>query len=151
MNRKYEKVLLKFIFSSSTLALVTGCSSSASSDDNKDSEETTEKETTKKNYYGLGDTFTFDDLEITMGTEITFVTLDNQYSDLNGSTIAKIPVTVKNLKDETYILNLFYINIFGSQGRELESVSSYFLDDSVDFAGDLKVKKLIKNFRKLKS
>ena len=55
----------------------------------------------------------------------------------DGSTVVKVPITVKNLSSETHSLNMFYYSIFGSKGRELDSVSSYF-DDSVDFAGELR-------------
>jgi hypothetical protein len=85
----------------------------------------------------LGDTFVFDDLEITFGKNIKWVTLENQFSDLDGSTVIQIPMTVKNLKNETHGLNMFYYTLYGSKGTELDDVSSYF-DESVDFAGKLR-------------
>ena len=41
----------------------------------------------------LGSTFEFDGLEITVGKEISFDTLKNQFSDKNGSTVVRIPLT----------------------------------------------------------
>ena len=99
--------------------------------------ETTNKQE-NKNVYSLGETFTFDDLEITLGTDYSFVTLENQFSEHNGADVVKVPITVKNLKEETHSLNMFYISEFGSQGTELDDVSSYFSEDCVEFAGELR-------------
>lgn len=88
--------------------------------------------------YTLGDTFVFDDLEITLGNECSFVTLENQFSEHNNADVVRIPITVKNLKDTTHSLNMFYIKVFGSQGTELDDVSSYFSEDCVEFGGELR-------------
>lgn len=85
----------------------------------------------------LGSTFEFDDLEITVGKEISFDTLKNQFSDKDGSTVVRIPLTIKNLKDEEHHLNMFFVKIFGSKGTETEKCDSYF-DDGMSFAGDLR-------------
>ena len=55
----------------------------------------------------------------------------------DGKTVVKLPITVKNIKDETHSLNMFYYSIFGTEGIELDSLSAFF-DDAVDYAGDLK-------------
>jgi uncharacterized membrane protein YvbJ len=91
----------------------------------------------KKKNIALDEKFTFDDLEISLGTDFSFTTINNQYSDYNGKEIIKMPITVKNLKDETHGLNMFYYSVYGSNGTKLDTPSSYF-DDSVDFAGDLR-------------
>jgi hypothetical protein len=88
--------------------------------------------------FNLGDTFTFDNLEITLGTNIEWSVVVNQFSDKNGSDVIKLPITVKNLKDETHGLNMFYFTFFGPDGTKLDSVSSFFMDDSIDFAGDMR-------------
>lgn len=85
----------------------------------------------------LGSTFEFDDLEITVGKEISFDTLKNQFSDKDGSTVVRIPLTIKNLKDEEHHLNMFFVKIFGSKGTETDKCDSYF-DDGMSFAGDLR-------------
>ena len=86
---------------------------------------------------GLGETFTFDDLEITIGKDIGFDTIDNEFSEDDGKTVVKIPVTVKNLKDETHSLNMFYYKAFGATGTEVGNMSAYF-DESLDYAGELR-------------
>jgi len=87
--------------------------------------------------YALGETFTFDGLELTLDTNYTFVTVNNRFSDLNGRSVIKIGVNVKNVSSEKNSLNYFFYDMFGSKGIELDGVSSYF-DETVDYAGDLK-------------
>ena len=106
-----------------SITLITGCST-----DNDSSSDKT---------IGLGETFTFDDLEITLENNISFTKIDNEFSDYNGQDVVRLPITVKNIKDETHSLNMFYYSIYGSKGTQLSTVSSYF-DDSIDFAGDLR-------------
>ncbi len=96
------------------------------------------EENKEKNKYTLGETFEFDDLEITFGTEVSFVTLDNQFSEHNGASVVRLPITVKNNKSQNHNLNMFYIKTFGTKGTELDSVSSYFMEDCVEFGGELR-------------
>lgn len=91
----------------------------------------------KKSNYTLGDTFEFDGFEITLDKNYSFVTLDNEFSELNGSTVIKLGATIKNVSGETGSLNQFYMSEFGSKGTELDGVDYYF-DESVDAAGDLR-------------
>lgn len=72
----------------------------------------------------------FDDLEITVNPNISLTKLDNQFSDLDGSTVLVVPVTVKNVSDETKGLNPFYVKYFGSKGTELDDLYFYFDDGS---------------------
>lgn len=96
---------------------------------------TTEKE--KKKNYTLGETITFDDFEIALGTDVSYTTVDNQFSDLNGEKIIRIPATIKNVSDETQSFNRFYVKYFGSQGTALSTCSTYF-DDPIESSGDLR-------------
>ena len=123
MKKSFKNLIVMFILLMS-LTLITGCTN-----------DITEKLSNK--VYGLNDTFTFDDLEITIGDNIEFTKVNNQFSDYDGKTVVKLPITVKNIKDETHRLNMFYYSIFGTEGIELNSLSAYF-DDAVDYAGDLK-------------
>ena len=86
--------------------------------------------------FSLGETFVFDNLEITLRKEITYTTLDNFPSENNGKKVIRVPVTVKNIGEENNSLNMFYYKLFGPSGVELEQLSFYF-DDSVDTAGEL--------------
>lgn len=120
---------------------LTGCVEESSSTSNNTSNDSTSSENstteTKNDKYGLGDTITFDGLELTFDTTYSFVTVDNQFSDQNGKDVIKLGINVKNVSPDTNSLNMFYYTLFGSQGTELDDITAYF-DDSVDFAGDLK-------------
>nr|DAH37285.1 MAG TPA: protein of unknown function DUF4352 [Caudoviricetes sp.] len=94
-------------------------------------------QTPKNTQFVPGDTFTFDNLEITIGTEIGWDTVKNQFSDLNGRDVIRVPATVKNIGDETHGLNMFYYTMYGAKGAELSLVGSYF-DDSISDAGDMR-------------
>lgn len=110
-----------------------------SSQNNNNSSQNNGSSQNEKSTLSLGDTFQFDDLEITIGKEYSFTVLDNQFSEHDKAEVVKLPVTVKNLKDEAHNLNMFYVKIFGSKGTELDGVSSYFMDDeNIDFAGELR-------------
>ena len=104
---------------------------------NSESESSSEPSYSNKSKYGLGETFKFSDLEITIGSNYSFTKVDNKYSDKNGKTVVKMPITVKNVKDENNHLNMFYYKVFGSAGTEVDTAGSYF-KDPVDYAGDLR-------------
>ena len=115
---------------------LTGCEDSNNSDNLK-VPNNEEKTNSKNNKYALDKVFQFDDLEINISSSYEFTNIDNEYSEHNGATVVKVPITVKNLKDETHSLNTFYVNWFGSKGTEVETFEFYF-DDSVDLAGELR-------------
>lgn len=117
---------------------LSGCTSTNNeTPNNAQTNETENNNSTESTDYSVNKAFTFDELEITISDDYDFDTIDNIYSEYDNQTVIKVPVTVKNLKDETHSLNMFYYSFFGSQGTELDSVASYF-DDSIDFAGDLR-------------
>ncbi len=105
-------------------------------DDNQNTTKVDNNEKSKEKIE-LNKPFEFDDLEITISSKYSFDVVDNKFSDYHKQSVVKVPVTVKNLKDETHSLNMFNYSLFGSKGTELENVSSLF-DDGVDEAGDLK-------------
>lgn len=109
------------------------------SSNNNNSNKTINKTQNKqKDSYETNKPFEFDNLEITISNEISFTTLNNQFSEDNGRDVVKVPITVKNIKDETHNLNMFYLKVFGTNGSELKNVSSYFMqEESVEFAGEL--------------
>ena len=109
----------------------------SSNSSEKEKEETNTNSKSTKKQLTLGDTFTFDNLELTLDKTYSFVTLKNQFSEHNGASVIKIGVNVKNTSSEKHSLNMFYYEMFGSKGTELDNVSSYF-DNNIDFAGDLK-------------
>ena len=77
----------------------------------------------------------FDDLQLTFG-QYSFTTVKNKYSQYNGKSVVKIPVTVKNLSKDPHSLNMFSYSLFGADGVECDSIGYYF-DDDVGSAGDL--------------
>mgnify|MGYP002623051971 CR=1 FL=1 len=115
--------------------------SNKNSDESKTGNEVSYEDKTSKDNgktVGLGDTFKFDDLEITLGTTVTYKTLENEFSDHNGDTIIEIPITVKNIKEETHNLNMYSYKVFGSKGTEVDTASAYFMENSIDFGGELR-------------
>lgn len=105
----------------------------------KISEVSIEESTTKeeKKSFTLGDTFTFDEFELTIGNTIKTTTVDNKYSDHYGETVIVVPITVKNIGSETGKINMFYIKYFGSKGTKVSGLSSYF-DNSIEHSGDMR-------------
>ena len=93
----------------------------------------------KKNTYTLGDTFSFDGLEITLGNTYNFTSVTNQYSDLYGKTIIQLPVTITNKTNDTHGLNMFYYTFYGANGTKIDNASTYFDEETtVEWSGDLR-------------
>ena len=86
----------------------------------------------------FGDTFTFDDLDITFLNDVTWSSVDNQFSDHDGDAVFLVPLTITNNSDETTGLNMFSYSQYGPDGTQIDSVSAYFMDEDVDFAGDMR-------------
>lgn len=145
MKNKICNILLVGIIATG----ITGCRNSNDLNDNYNNSSTNNNSnnstnisvnnptTNKINKYSLGDTFVFDGLEFTFDTTYSFVTIENRYSEYNGRSVIKLGVNVKNISSEKNHLNMFYYDLFGSKGTELNGVSSYF-DNNIDYAGDLK-------------
>ena len=84
-----------------------------------------------------GEMFEFSNMQITIGTDYTFTTLNSSNSTKNGMILVKLPITVKNLSNDENHLNMFYSNIYDPSDKKLTKQSSYF-DDTIDSADDLK-------------
>ena len=123
--KKVKNLLIILTMFLSTMLILTGCSNENNISNNKQND--------KDRTIGLEETFTFDDLEITLGSDVSFTKINNQFSDYNGQDVVKIPITVKNISGETHSLNMFYFSIYGANGTQLSTIASYF-DDSIDFA-----------------
>lgn len=94
--------------------------------------------TNQKNNYTLGDSFEFDGFQITVGTEITYKTVNNQFSEHNGDQVIALPVTIVNNNSETKSLNMFYLEYFGSKGITLDNVDAYFDNTSITDVGKIR-------------
>jgi len=79
--------------------------------------------------FTFGDTFIFDDLEITFGKEYQRTTVDNKYSEHYEKDVIKFPITIKNIKNETHNLNMFYYTLFNPAGNEADTLLMIFNDD----------------------
>lgn len=101
--------------------------------------------TTENDKYGLGDTLIFDGLELTFDSNYSFATVENRYSEYNGKSVIRLGVNVKNVSTKKNSLNMFYYDLFGSQGTQLNSITSYF-DDAIDYAGELKPEASYKSY-----
>lgn len=84
-----------------------------------------------------GEVFEFSNMQITIGTDYTFTTLNSSDSTKNGMTLVKLPITVKNLSNDENHLNMFYSSIYDPSDKKLTKQSTYF-DDTIDYADDLK-------------
>jgi len=85
----------------------------------------------------FGDTFEFDDLEITFTDNVTWHKVDNEFSDNDGAEVFAVPVTIKNTSQETHGLNMFSYKMFGSNGTQINSMGPHF-DDDINFMGDMR-------------
>ncbi|QIK70564.1 hypothetical protein G7062_09735 [Erysipelothrix sp. HDW6C] len=94
----------------------------------KEKEDAKEKEKDKQKEPGFGSVVEFDGLEIKFNEGYEFTVLENQFSELNGAEVIKIPVTVKNVSKEVNGLNSFSVDVYGPQGVTLSSVYHYFSD-----------------------
>ena len=86
----------------------------------------------------LGDTFTFNNFELTIGKEVSFSKVEASYSDKNGTEVVAVPITIKNVGEETKSFNYFYTTYFGSKGTELSGIIEYYFEDSTSKTGSLR-------------
>ena len=63
------------------------------------------------------------------GDEVELLDFPNKYSDHADDQVVSVPVTVTNNNDESKGLNMFFITEYGSQGKKLDLVSTYYDDD----------------------
>ena len=103
--------------------------------DYNDDYDTDSKEENKT--VNAGEVFEFSNMQIIIGTDYTFTTLNSSDSTKNGMTLVKLPITIKNLSNDENHLNMFYSNIYDPSDKKLTKQSSYF-DDTIDYADDLK-------------
>ncbi len=73
---------------------------------------------------------TFDGFKISIDTErkVNVLTIDNQFSDLNGRKVYAVPMTIENTGSVTKGINMFYVKPFGPSGMELDSVYAFFTE-----------------------
>ena len=84
----------------------------------------------------LEETFEFDQLEMVFGTEVTWDTIENSFSDHDGEAVFRVPLTITNLSEEAHGLNMFAYVQVGPVGERLDLVSSFFESD-VDWSDEI--------------
>lgn len=78
----------------------------------------------------FGDTFVFEEMEITFNRPYGFVTINNRFSRDDGADVIKIPVTIRNVSDSSQGLSSFWFTQFGSEGiQSSSSIRAYFDND----------------------
>lgn len=92
----------------------------------------------ESNNSGYGQTIVFDNLELTFGKKVKFVTLKNRFSKYNGKKVVQLPITIKNIGEKKGTLNYFYVHVFGTKGTELNLLDAYFRKNSLLYSKDLR-------------
>jgi len=86
--------------------------------------------------FALNETLVFDDLEITIHKDFEWAKVVASWHDLNGESVFALPVTVKNIGEETKKFP-WNVKLFGSNGLELENVS-FMADEDITRSGDIR-------------
>jgi len=83
--------------------------------------------------YTFGDTFRFagssGEMEVALGTDISWMEVNNIMSQNDGASVFAVPVSVTNIGEEAGSLNFIEISLFGSDGLRLPPVGAYFGND----------------------
>lgn len=140
-----SSIILVFSLSSCALWLLTDNSEESTNTTQEDYKSPTDREDANKELT-FDTPFVFDDLEITIGSEMSWTTVDNQFSEFYKQDVIKIPVTIKNLDDETNSLNVFFYKYFAPDGTEITDKLSTYFDDDVFYSGDLRSGATINTF-----
>jgi len=80
----------------------------------------------------LGETFKFDHLGITLGTEVTWDEVENELTEYNGEAVFQIPMTVVNTSEVTHRLDVTSFRQFGPDGERLAMLGPFF-DNAIGF------------------
>ncbi len=86
--------------------------------------------------YSLDEAFSFRNFEVTVGSDISVVTINKELSADNNKKVLRVPITVKNTGTSKDHISMFFYKLFDESKTELLSKGSNF-DDSLDYAGDL--------------
>ena len=85
--------------------------------------------------YSFGDSFDFDGyqgkLNITIGENYSFDTVNNPYADTNGREVIRIPLVIKNIDNKTAGLDSMDITIYDSNGRETSESQSILFNENI--------------------
>lgn len=87
--------------------------------------------------FSLGESFVFDDLEITILDDISWGIIDSRWSNHDGEDYFYLPVTVTNIGSSS---NSFPWNVtfFGSRGLEIDGIARDVDADDITRSGDIR-------------
>jgi len=74
----------------------------------------------------LGQTFEFNDLEITLGSNIGFTQFRSNHSDNDGAYVFYIPATVKNIGTSSNGLNNWDVTVYSPDGMSITNTNNAF-------------------------
>lgn len=84
--------------------------------------------------------FEFDGFQITIKDNYSMTKVDNMFSEYDQKKVVKVPIKIKNLKDERDSLNMFFYEVYGpKEDTKLNTVSAYFMEDKkeLDFGSKI--------------
>lgn len=92
-----------------------------------------------KTTFTLGETFRFDNLDLTFSSDIVYTRLSNYGSEYHKEKMFIMPVNITNRKNEPYTLNMFSYEGYGPSGTSLKNLSAYYYNDptSADWGGNI--------------
>jgi|GEM_PF-2730925 len=76
----------------------------------------------------LGDTITFDGLEIRFGDEFGWTTVGNQFNEHFGEDVFTLPIYITNISGDTNNLSLNDVTLFGPDGNRLPNLAPIMND-----------------------
>ena len=85
----------------------------------------------------LGETFEFDDMEITLSENIGFARMRNRWSDHDGEYYFYIPVTVTNIGNESKELHDWLYTLYSPAGTSIDSLAWDFMGESISTVGSI--------------
>jgi hypothetical protein len=85
--------------------------------------------------YSVGEAFTFDGLEIMLGAEMQWTVMGSRGNNYENEDVVKIPIIVKNLKDDEHGLNMFFYGVSGSKGTKVHALT--VSKDDINTAGGI--------------
>ena len=86
----------------------------------------------------LGTDFMFDNVSMNVGSDYSYSTIVNEDTIYNGRIVISIPITIINNKNSDYYFNPNAYYLYGPNENELNNVSKYFSNTSVDYSEVLK-------------
>lgn len=98
------------------LALSLMCLAGCVREDGASSEDDVLFENTTTGQLGFGDTFTYEDIEYTLGEDPVLVGVVDGGSNYEGRTFIKLPVTIKNVSDKKNQPSLVNCTFFDNKG-----------------------------------